>query len=270
MTTWESRESNIQAAETQTADYGVPRHIAQFESSLTGLRTHSEPTLTGLRTQSESTLTGLRMQSEETLTGLRTQSEKTLTGLRTQSEKTLTGLRRQFESTLRDLRAQFDPTQTALRNPPLAHQTILQTGLSLPIFGFKSLVRETIQKIEGDERKGIEREISLTTPIFGLTGRSEVNSETRVSQIFVALGVFSKVDGRPQETIVFVQNPKYLFRQRHWGVISLRGLSSFFSLRGVKAFNLYKVRQPNHPISSIVVSLIDFHSAIRKRVIMIM
>jgi len=248
--TW--RSPYIQEAETQAADYGLSRHIPQFELALTSLRTQSEITLTGLRTQSENTLADLRRTFESNLTDLRTQSENTLVDLR-----------RQFESNLTDLRAKFDPTQTALRNPPRSHQSTLQTGLSLPMFGFKSLVSEATFKNEGNERKGIRREISLTTPIFEFRRLSEINSETRVSQIYVALGIFSKVNGRPQETIIFVQNPRNLFWKLHWGIISLRGLSGFFSLRGIKAFHLYKVRRPDHPIGSVIVSLIGFHSAIR-------
>ena len=54
------RSPYIQAAETQAADYGLSRHIPEFELALTSLRTQSEPTLTSLRTQSEKTFTGLR------------------------------------------------------------------------------------------------------------------------------------------------------------------------------------------------------------------
>lgn len=42
--------------------------------------------------------------------------------------------------------------------------------------------------------------------------------------------------------MVFVQNPKHLFRQLLWASFRLRGVSgTFLSLRHIKGFRLYKV-----------------------------
>ena len=242
-TEWTPNRPDIQERETQksgpSSNLDIQETVIQTADGGTRLITQPRPELTDLRTQFESTLTDLQVQSETNLTDLRIKSESTLTSLRTQSEPTLTSLRTEFMS-----------TQVALQDLP---STQTEITYWIHMLGFSSKVRGITEKVKdeegrGSEReaKGIEKEVSFNTPMFGFTRRSMLRSETRVSPIYIALGIFSKVDDQPREKIVFVQNPKYLFWKIWWAVISLRGLSSFFSLKSIKAFKVYKARRPNH------------------------
>jgi hypothetical protein len=58
---------------------------------------------------------------------------------------------------------------------------------------------------------------------------------------YVVIGLFSRVTGIPRERLVIVKKPKHLFRRMRWGIIKLRGIEAFLSLRGVKGFAIYEV-----------------------------
>lgn len=59
---------------------------------------------------------------------------------------------------------------------------------------------------------------------------------------YVVVGIFSSGSSNPNELVVFVTNPKRLFKQLRWAVFRLRGIrGTVLSLRHVKGFRLYKV-----------------------------
>jgi hypothetical protein len=58
---------------------------------------------------------------------------------------------------------------------------------------------------------------------------------------YVVIGLFSRVNGVPRERLIKVKEPAYLFRYMSWGIIRLRGVGAFFSLKDVEGFALYKV-----------------------------
>lgn len=112
---------------------------------------------------------------------------------------------------------------------------------------FRSEVFEETERDHGVDVEGHRagKRVGLDTPAIGFMRQSTVFSETRVSPVYVVLGIFSKEDGLPYEEIVFVPDPRRLFWKLQLAVLHLRGLSSFFSLRSIKAFRLYKVRGPH-------------------------
>ena len=73
-----------------------------------------------------------------------------------------------------------------------------------------------------------------------ITGRH--TGHTRKNEYpYLVLGIFSRADNVPTEIRVEIRSPAYLFTTLSWGIMRLRGLAFWFSLREVKQFKLYKV-----------------------------
>ncbi|KAH8592034.1 hypothetical protein B0O99DRAFT_577743 [Bisporella sp. PMI_857] len=91
-----------------------------------------------------------------------------------------------------------------------------------------------------------EWHFGLTTRWFGITRTSVIKFETQVQPVYLDLGIFPRGHSSPRERIVFIDKPKQLFRKLRWAVFRLRGLrSTFFSLRHVKGFRLYRCNADN-------------------------
>lgn len=72
---------------------------------------------------------------------------------------------------------------------------------------------------------------------------SAVDAEIHQKPVYLVIGTFPRGRSNPRERVVFVDNPAYLFWHIRWASFRLRGLRrTFFSLRHVKSFRLYKVR----------------------------
>jgi hypothetical protein len=66
--------------------------------------------------------------------------------------------------------------------------------------------------------------------------------EKKYQPTYVVIGIFSNGSSNPNELVVYVTNPKRLFKQLRWAVFRLRGIrGTVLSLRHVKGFRLYKV-----------------------------
>jgi len=78
--------------------------------------------------------------------------------------------------------------------------------------------------------------------LFGVSRKSVRTGETTIRPVYVVLGIFSRGHAHPRERVVFVENPRRLFRRMQWTVFRLRGWTgTFLSLTHVKGFGLYKV-----------------------------
>lgn len=86
------------------------------------------------------------------------------------------------------------------------------------------------------------KEIALTYRLFGISRTSVRISIARALPVYVVLGIFPRGQPNPVERIMFCNQPKRLFRKLGWEILFLRGFwKTFFSLRHVKGFRLYKV-----------------------------
>jgi hypothetical protein len=90
--------------------------------------------------------------------------------------------------------------------------------------------------------RGRKSQYSLTTRWFGITHTSVIKSETPIQPVYMVLGIFPRGHSNPRELVVFIHKPEQLFWRLGWAAFRLRGLrSTFFSLRHVKSFRLYRV-----------------------------
>ncbi|KAH6865307.1 hypothetical protein BKA58DRAFT_242624 [Alternaria rosae] len=81
---------------------------------------------------------------------------------------------------------------------------------------------------------------------FVLSTTGKYRSNTRKNNCpYLILGIFSRADNVPAEIRVEIHSPAYLFTTLSWGIMRLRGLEFWFSLREVKQFRLYKCRWKN-------------------------
>jgi hypothetical protein len=98
----------------------------------------------------------------------------------------------------------------------------------------------------GQPKKKVER-VTKEPDIEGQQQPSDRNSRLwnemgrKFETQYVVTGLFSRIDGMPREHMIKVEKPAYLFWYMSWDIIRLRGISAFFSLKGVKGFALYKV-----------------------------
>lgn len=86
--------------------------------------------------------------------------------------------------------------------------------------------------------------MSLNTTFFetGISREWGLGHETHVQPVYLVVGLFPRGHANPQERVAFVHKPKNLFWQICWAAICLRGVTgTFFSLKHVKGFRLYKV-----------------------------
>lgn len=56
---------------------------------------------------------------------------------------------------------------------------------------------------------------------------------------YLVVGLFNRVDGNPQEQLIELSNPTYLFWQLFWAIARLRGLGAILSLKDVKYFSIF-------------------------------
>lgn len=83
----------------------------------------------------------------------------------------------------------------------------------------------------------------VTTRWFGIIRTTAIEMDTTEQPVYVVLGVFTRGYSTPRERVVFIHKPKQFFWRLSWAVFRLRGVGrTFFSLRHVKGFRLYKVR----------------------------
>ncbi|KAI3317424.1 hypothetical protein HD806DRAFT_515017 [Xylariaceae sp. AK1471] len=76
----------------------------------------------------------------------------------------------------------------------------------------------------------------------------EKRKKPKAPQHFVVIGIFSPLTGIPHERLVVISKPKHLFRDLWWGIMRLRGIEAFVSLKDVKGFAVYKCEPftPSH------------------------
>jgi hypothetical protein len=124
----------------------------------------------------------------------------------------------------------------------------------------ESLIATTGQQVHGDLEGGSQRnqdsgneervskaEFSvgfLSFPIGMLFSRKkktpvDLSGEVRAS--YIVLGKFSGSDDIPQELLVSIKKPSFLFWNIFWATVRLRGINCLVSLKDVKGFAVYKV-----------------------------
>lgn len=81
------------------------------------------------------------------------------------------------------------------------------------------------------------QENCLTVHTTNINGSLEKNKRNGV--VYLVLGIFNRVDGRPEEHLIHLENEDKLFRSIFKGIIHLRGVSGFFSLKDVKQFSIF-------------------------------
>lgn len=69
---------------------------------------------------------------------------------------------------------------------------------------------------------------------------------------YLVIGIFNRVDGRPQEMLLTLKDENRLFYTIFWAIVKLRGFTGLFSLKDVKQFSIFTVRiiSPSAPSSS--------------------
>ena len=93
------------------------------------------------------------------------------------------------------------------------------------------------------EAQPMQSDPPKTVPTKKLKGRRK---RPKTPQHFVVIGIFSPLTGIPSERLVTVSKPKHLFRDLWWGIMRLRGIEAFVSLKDVKGFAVYQV-SPTRP-----------------------
>lgn len=58
---------------------------------------------------------------------------------------------------------------------------------------------------------------------------------------YLVLGIFNRVDGRPQEKLILLDDPDMLFHDIFWAIAWMRGISAVLSLKDVKSFSIFTV-----------------------------
>ncbi|KAF1350674.1 hypothetical protein BDV97DRAFT_350121 [Delphinella strobiligena] len=89
----------------------------------------------------------------------------------------------------------------------------------------------------GSPSKARKPENNLPVHTTDIDGSLEANQRTGI--VYLVLGIFNRVDGRPEERLIHVENEDELFRSIFRGIIHLRGVSGFFSLKDVKQFSIF-------------------------------
>ncbi|KAL1297430.1 hypothetical protein AAFC00_004960 [Neodothiora populina] len=88
-----------------------------------------------------------------------------------------------------------------------------------------------------DEGTAIATSLSPSSSSSASAARKQ--RETEDAGKYVVLGIFNRVDGRPQEILVDIRDDARLFCSVYCSIIRLRGLAAFFSLKDVKYFKVF-------------------------------
>lgn len=59
---------------------------------------------------------------------------------------------------------------------------------------------------------------------------------------YLVFGIYNRVDGRPQEDMLVLEDKERLFADIFWSIARLRGPAGLFSLKDVKQFSIFTVR----------------------------
>lgn len=102
------------------------------------------------------------------------------------------------------------------------------------------------------ERENIDMNVNVSGVGGGLGGSWSREYSTQVGQPehatlkckYVVMGLFSRVNGVPRERLIEIKTPKRLFFYIWFSIISLRGIDAIFSLKDVRGFAIYQVRDP--------------------------
>lgn len=150
-----------------------------------------------------------------------------------------------YPSAFRELVSALDP-RMSLEDPEAGGSGSAITQTSEPRDAAPSILSSDDHVSERVQQQQQVNTVSWQVRLFETIGVKRTWETKRDRQalepVYVVLGVFPRGHANPRERVVFVNKPKHLFWKLSWGIFCLRGVTgSFFSLRHVKGFRLYKV-----------------------------
>ncbi|RYP48623.1 hypothetical protein DL768_005514 [Monosporascus sp. mg162] len=127
-------------------------------------------------------------------------------------------------SAVRDTTAEAPGHPRMLESPPITANG-LQTNTDV----------QKVSTVEPDlEKQPVGSDTEPSAP------KNAIPKKPKPPKHFVVIGIFSPSTGIPRERVIFINNPKRLFRSVWWGAVRLRGIGGLISLKHVTSFSLYE------------------------------